>query len=157
IEDEDPIRRFLRTTLESQGYRVREAGTARDGLQQARTHRPDLILLDLGLPDGDGIEVTRQIRTDSATPIVVLSARGQENDKVAPLDAGADDYLTKPFGVGELTARLRVALRHALQPASDAVYEAAVDGRTLRVDLGSRTVLTGDATSAREVRLTPTE
>lgn len=161
IEDEQPIRRFLRTTLESQGYRVREADTASDGVLQARTHRPDLVLLDLGLPDADGLEVTRLIRSDSSVPIVVVSARGQELDKVAALDAGADDYLTKPFGVGELTARIRVALRHASRPATSAatVYEATVDSRTLRFDPGSRTATLTDAgrVGGREVRLTPTE
>jgi two-component system KDP operon response regulator KdpE len=158
IEDEDPIRRFLRATLESQAYRVKESSTARDGLLQARTQRPDLILLDLGLPDGDGLEVTKQVRLDSAVPIVVLSARGQEADKVAALDAGADDYLTKPFGVAELTARIRVALRHASHPAAaDAIYEATANGQTLHVDTDGRTVSVTDQKGPREVRLTPTE
>jgi len=159
IEDEDPIRRFLRATLESQGCRVKESNTARDGLTQARTQRPDLILLDLGLPDGDGLEVTKSVRADSAVPIVVLSARGQETDKVAALDAGADDYLTKPFGVAELTARIRVALRHATRPAAGVggVYEARADGHTLHVDTEARTVSVADSNGKREVRLTPTE
>jgi two-component system KDP operon response regulator KdpE len=159
VEDEDPIRRFLRATLESQGHRVKEAATARDGLAQARTQRPDLILLDLGLPDSDGLDVTRTIRAESAVPIVVLSARGQESDKVSALDAGADDYLTKPFGVAELTARIRVALRHAARPtaAADSVYEAEADGRRLRVDTEARTVQITDATGAHQIRLTPTE
>lgn len=159
IEDEEPIRRFLRATLESQGYRVKESGTAGDGLLQARTQRPDLILLDLGLPDGDGLEVTRQVRLESRVPIVILSARGQELDKVAALDAGADDYLTKPFGVGELTARIRVALRHAAQPAQSGQikYEATVDGRTLRVDSEARTVTVAHTAGEVDVRLTPTE
>ncbi len=159
VDDEDPIRRFLRATLESQGFRVKEAATANECLLQARSHRPDLILLDLGLPDGDGIDVTRAIRGESAVPIVVLSARGQESDKVAALDAGADDYLTKPFGVGELTARIRVALRHASRPpgSSSPVYEATVEGRTLHVNTDSRVVKVSDAGGSREVRLTPTE
>lgn len=159
IEDEQPIRRFLRATLESQGYRVREAETARDGLLPARTQRPDLILLDLGLPDADGIEVTRKVRAESSVPIVVLSARGVEQDKIAALDAGADDYLTKPFGVGELGARIRVALRHAMQPvaSADRLYAATADGRTLRVDLEHRRVRVSDGGGEREVRLTPTE
>jgi two-component system KDP operon response regulator KdpE len=159
IEDEQPIRRFLRATLESQGYRVKEAVTAADGLMQARTQRPDLILLDLGLPDSDGIEVTRKVRADSSVPIVVLSARGMEHDKIAALDAGADDYLTKPFGVGELSARIRVALRHAAQPATGAglVYAATADGRTLSVDLDAREVRITDAGGVNDVRLTPTE
>lgn len=159
VEDEEPIRRFLRATLENQGYRVTEATTANEGLLLARTQRPDLILLDLGLPDGDGIDITRGIRKDSAVPIVVLSARGQEPDKVAALDAGADDYLTKPFGVSELAARIRVALRHATRPAGSAssIYEATVDGRTLHVNTESRIVRVADATGARDIRLTPTE
>jgi two-component system, OmpR family, KDP operon response regulator KdpE len=160
IEDEEPIRRFLRATLESQGHRVKEAGTARDGLLQARSNPPDLILLDLGLPDGDGLDVTKEVRSWSKVPIVVLSARGQEQDKVAALDAGADDYLTKPFGVGELTARIRVALRHAARsatPSAGAIYEASTAGRTLRVDAEARTVRLTDASGSREVRLTPTE
>jgi two-component system KDP operon response regulator KdpE len=159
IEDEPPIRRFLRATLETHGYRVKEAETARDGVLQARTQRPDLILLDLGLPDGDGLQVTTQIRSESAVPIVVLSARGQEADKVAVLDAGADDYLTKPFGVDELNARLRVALRHSARPAAAAgwVYEATSDGHTLRIDTDARTVRVTDSAGPRDVRLTPTE
>ena len=120
VEDEEPIRRFLRATLESQGYRVKESGTARDGLLQARTQRPDLILLDLGLPDGDGLGVTKQVRAESRVPIVVLSARGLEHDKVAALVAGADAYLTKPFGVGELTSRIRVLFRYAARSAASA-------------------------------------
>ncbi len=159
VEDEEPIRRFLRATLESHGYRVKEAATANEGLLQARTQRPDLILLDLGLPDGDGIDITRRIRSDSAVPIVVLSARGQEPDKVAALDAGADDYLTKPFGVSELAARIRVALRHAARPAGsvNAVYEATADGRTVHVNTDTRVVKIVDANGARQLRLTPTE
>lgn len=171
IEDEEPIRRFLRATLEANHFRVKEAGTAREGMLLAVTTYPDVILLDLGLPDADGLHVTRTIRKESQTPIVVLSARGQENDKVAALDAGADDYLTKPFGVGELLARLRVALRHANSAgrlggagSADApVYECTLDGRTLRVDLAARLVQLDDhagesqATERREVRLTPME
>lgn len=159
IEDEQPIRRFLRVSLESQGYRVKEAATAKEGLLQARTLRPDLILLDLGLPDGDGLEVTKSVRADSTVPIVVLSARGQEQDKVAVLDAGADDYLTKPFGVGELTARIRVALRHAARPAGSgaSVFEATVDDQTICFDPESRTVSVTDGRGKRDLRLTPTE
>ena len=165
IEDEEPIRRFLRATLEASHFRVKESGTARDGVLQAVTARPDLILLDLGLPDGDGLNVTRTIRTESAVPIVVLSARGQESDKVAALDVGADDYLTKPFGVGELLARIRVALRHSAlaggkgAPGEPRPYEATIDGRTLRVDLIARLVhvVDGSAGERREVRLTPME
>lgn len=113
VEDEPELRRFLRATLVAHGYRALDAATVREGLQLATSHNPDLILLDLGLPDGDGLQLTEQLRGWSRTPIVVISARGKEADKVAALDAGADDYLTKPFGVGELLARLRVALRHA--------------------------------------------
>jgi two-component system, OmpR family, KDP operon response regulator KdpE len=171
IEDEESIRRFLRATLEANHYRVKESGTARDGTLLAVTTYPDLVLLDLGLPDGDGLNVTRAIRKESRIPIVVLSARGQESDKVAALDAGADDYLTKPFGVGELLARLRVALRHANAardrgPAGFAdtpPYECTADGRTLRVDLAARVIHVTDRASGstspgrREVRLTPME
>ncbi len=166
IEDEEPIRRFLRATLEANHFRVKESNTAHEGVLQAVTARPDLILLDLGLPDGDGLQVTRTIRTESAVPILILSARGQERDKVAALDAGADDYLTKPFGVGELLARIRVALRHAAVAGSRSaggeprVYEATIDGRTLRVDTIARLVHITEAAGAegrREVRLTPME
>lgn len=163
IEDEEPIRRFLLATLEANHFRVKQSSTARDGVLQAVTIRPDLILLDLGLPDGDGLHVTKTIRTESAVPIVVLSARGQESDKVAALDAGADDYLTKPFGVGELLARIRVALRHSAlagsgSPAGESKpYEATIDGRTLRFDLIARLVHITDASGRREVRLTPVE
>lgn len=161
VEDEEPIRRFLRATLESNNFRVKEAGTAREGVLQAVTAYPDLILLDLGLPDGDGLNVTRTIRTESRVPIIVLSARGQESDKVAALDAGADDYLTKPFGVGELMARLRVALRHVAAAGARGEelrpYEATIDGRTVRIDLLARLVHVLDESGKREVRLTPME
>jgi len=115
IEDEPQMRRFLRITLESHGYRFVEAGTAQEGLMQASMHNPDVVLLDLGLPDLDGLEVTERLREWTQTPIIVISAREQEQDKVKALDAGADDYLTKPFSAGELMARVRVALRHALR------------------------------------------
>jgi two-component system KDP operon response regulator KdpE len=163
IEDEEPIRRFLRATLEANHFRVKESSTARDGVLQAVTIRPDLILLDLGLPDGDGLQVNKTIRTESAVPIVVLSARGQESDKVAALDSGADDYLTKPFGVGELLARIRVALRHSALVGSQSAggdpkpYEATIDGRTLRVDPVARLVHLADASGRCEVHLTPME
>lgn len=161
IEDEAPIRRFLRATLTAHGYRVNEAATARDGSLQASMHPPDLIILDLGLPDGDGIDLARELRVWSHAPIIVLSARGLEVDKVAALDAGADDYLTKPFGTAELLARLRVALRHATtrSEGGSPIYSATVDGRTLRIDFGARSVEiteTPDA-AARLVSLTPTE
>jgi two-component system KDP operon response regulator KdpE len=150
IEDEPQMRRFLRTALASYDCRTAEAATAREGLAQASGRNPDVILLDLGLPDGDGLDVTRTIREWSRVPIIVLSARGREQDKIAALDAGADDYLTKPFGVGELMARLRVALRHSAQPdaaRADAVFTAG----DLRVDLGRRQVWIGEL----EVHLTP--
>src|SRR6267378_6969991 len=143
IEDEVEMRRFLRAALQSHEYQLVEATTARDGLAQAAGRNPDVILLDLGLPDGDGIDLTRRIREWSRTPIVVISARGQERDKVAALDAGADDYLTKPFGVGELLARMRVALRHAARAAGqpdDPVFTVG----DLRVDLEHRQVFVNE-------------
>jgi two-component system KDP operon response regulator KdpE len=149
VEDEPQMRRFLRTALQAHGYQVVECGTAREALAHAAGRNPDLILLDLGLPDGDGLEVTRRIRQAGRMPIVVLSARGQERDKVAALDLGADDYLTKPFGLQELLARVRVALRHAERGAAAPVF--ATDG--LRVDLERRLVFRDGA----EVHLTPTE
>jgi two-component system, OmpR family, KDP operon response regulator KdpE len=152
IEDEPQMRRFLHAALESHDYRPVEAGTVREGLAQASGRNPDAILLDLGLPDGDGIDVTRRIRERSRTPIIVLSARGREQDKVAALDAGADDYLTKPFGVDELLARLRVALRHAAR-ASGGPAEPVFAVGDLRVDLDRRHV----TVAAAEVHLTPTE
>jgi two-component system KDP operon response regulator KdpE len=111
IEDEPQIRRFVRSALEAQGWQVHEAGTLRQGLAEAGTRKPDLLVLDLGLPDGDGVDLIRDVRSWSQVPIVVLSARSDESDKIAALDAGADDYLTKPFGVGELMARVRANLR----------------------------------------------
>src|SRR5271170_7159521 len=115
IEDEVEIRRFLRVSLVNHNFRLRESTTAQEGLLGVASEPPDLIVLDLGLPDLDGVEVIRRIREWSQTPIIVLSARGQEKDKIAALDAGADDYLTKPFSVGELLARIRVALRRAIK------------------------------------------
>jgi two-component system KDP operon response regulator KdpE len=149
IDDEAPIRRFLRAILTSHGYELVEAGTAADGIRLAATARPDVILLDLGLPDRDGIEVTQILRGWMQTPIIVLSARGQERDKVAALDAGADDYLTKPFGVDELLARLRVALRHAARALPGGEPVVAVG--ELRIDLAARRVTLAGA----EVHLTP--
>jgi len=152
IEDEPQMRRFLRAALENEAYRLVEAATAREGLAHATGQNPDIILLDLGLPDGDGIDLTRRLREWSRTPIVVISARGQERDKVAALDAGADDYLTKPFGVGELLARMRVALRHAARAAGEPDEPVFTTGE-LRVDLEHRQVFLAE----REVHLTPTE
>ena len=116
VEDEPQVMRFLRATLPAHGYRMLEAVNGAQALVEAQTRQPDVVLLDLGLPDVDGLEVTRRVREWSAVPIVVVSARGQERDKVQALDAGADDYLTKPFGTDELLARMRVALRHAARP-----------------------------------------
>jgi two-component system KDP operon response regulator KdpE len=152
IEDEPQMRRFLRAALGSQDYRLVEAATAKEGLAHAAGRNPDVILLDLGLPDTDGLEVTRQLREWSSTPIIVLSARGREQDKVGALDLGADDYLTKPFGVEELLARIRVALRHASLPpgaSPDPVFEAG----DLKMDLARRQVFR----AGQEVHLTPTE
>jgi two-component system, OmpR family, KDP operon response regulator KdpE len=119
IEDEPQLRRFLRAALRTQGYRVLEAETGAGGLAEAAAHVPDVIVLDLGLPDMDGVEVARRLREWSLTPVLVLSARGQERDKIEALDAGADDYLTKPFGVGELLARLRACLRRRAHASGD--------------------------------------
>ena len=152
IEDEPQMRRFLRAALGTQDYQLIEATSAKEGLAQAAGRNPDLILLDLGLPDADGIDVTRQIREWSDRPIIVISARGREADKVLALDVGADDYLTKPFGVDELLARMRVALRHAARGA-DGPDGAVFTAGSLRVDFGERRVEVGGA----EVHLTPTE
>jgi two-component system KDP operon response regulator KdpE len=149
VDDERPIRRFLRTTLSAQGYQVIDATTGAEALSSIVAHHPDMVILDLGLPDLDGIEVTRQIREWSQVPILILSVQDRENDKVAALDAGADDYLTKPLGTKELMARLRVALRRSAHAGPDPVYQ--VDD--LRVDLEHRRV----TLQGREVSLTPTE
>lgn len=152
IEDEPQIRRFLRATLGANGYELVEAPTAAEGLRAAANRPPDLVILDLGLPDLDGLEVTRRLREWSAVPIIILSARGQELDKIAALDAGADDYLVKPFGVGELLARLRVALRHTAQTGAG-TGETTFTVDDLRVDLARRQVWL----NAQEVHLTPNE
>jgi two-component system, OmpR family, KDP operon response regulator KdpE len=150
IEDEAQMRRFLRVSLTSNGYRLVEAETAQDGLAQAAARTPDLILLDLGLPDEDGLTVTQRIREWTQTPIIVLSARGRESDKIQALDAGADDYVTKPFGIGELLARIRVALRHKSTEATGSPEFVAGD---LHVDLARRQVVVRGS----EVHLTPIE
>ncbi len=152
IEDEPQIRRFLRATLAANGYRLVEATTAQEGLTEAATRQPDLVILDLGLPDLDGLEVTRRLREWTSMPIIVLSARGQESDKIAALDAGADDYVTKPFGVGELLARMRVALRHAMRTSQEPEPSVFTIG-DLHVDMAQRRVFL----DAQEVHLTPIE
>ena len=152
VEDEPQMRRFLRTTLGGNGYSVLEAASGEEGLNAASSWNPDLVLLDLVLPDLDGLEVTRRLRGWSTTPVIVVSARGDEGGKVRALDAGADDYLTKPFGTGELLARIRVALRHSSRVAADSL-EPVVRAGALEVDLGRRRVLLSGA----EVRLTPLE
>lgn len=152
IEDDPQMRRFLRTTLTSNGYKLLEAGTAQEGIRQASLQHPDLIILDLGLPDMDGLDVTRQLREWAHMPIIVLSARDQEHDKVMALDAGADDYLTKPFGTSELLARMRVALRHALRVAQGTDEPVFTTGN-LKVDMGHRQVFVDET----EVHLTPIE
>jgi len=150
IDDEAPMRRFLRVALTSNGYQVLEAESGEQGIALAASHNPELVLLDLGLPDLDGLVVTQRLREWSRAPIVVVSARGLENDKILALDGGADDYLTKPFGVGELLARLRVALRHAAgQKGADPIFGVG----DLRVDLGRRQV----QIAGEEVHLTPIE
>lgn len=152
IEDEPQMRRFLRVTLQAHGYRLIESATGEDGLIQVATRNPDVVLLDLGLPDIDGLEVTKRLREWSQVPLIVISAREQEEDKVRALDAGADDYLTKPFGAGELLARIRVSLRHmAMQHAGSDNAVFVLDN--LKVDLVKRQVLLDD----REVHLTPIE
>lgn len=150
VDDEAAILRIVRANLARHGYRVETAATGREALDAYGFHHPDLILLDLGLPDLDGLEVIRQVRQRATTPIVVLSARGAERDKVQALDLGADDYLTKPFGVEELLARVRVALRHVARTAPGGTVFRVGD---LEVDLDHRRV----AVAGREVHLTPTE
>jgi two-component system KDP operon response regulator KdpE len=152
IEDEPQMQKFLRTCLAADGYRIVETSLGKEGIDLARTHNPDAILLDLGLPDVDGMEVTRQVREWSERPIIVISARGQESDKIHALDAGADDYLTKPFGTGELLARIRVALRRTQRAGNDTADVTIVVG-DLRLDLEKRQVFVGRV----EVHLTPNE
>jgi len=151
VEDEPQIRRFVRAALEEEGWQVHEAATARRGLIDAGTRSPDLVILDLGLPDGDGIDLIHDLRTWSGVPVIVLSARAGEADKIAALDAGADDYLTKPFGVGELQARVRATLRRRRQP--DLADAGLIRFGDVAVDLKDRRVTKGGA----GVHLTPTE
>lgn len=149
VDDEIEIRRFLRASLSAHGNLVYEAACGQDALRMAMEQRPDLLILDLGLPDMDGVEVTRRIRDWSRMPIIILSVRNQEQDKIEALDAGADDYLTKPFGVGELLARIRVVMRRVVTPEGDPFYRVG----ELVVDL-SRHLVT---LAGKEIALTPTE
>jgi two-component system KDP operon response regulator KdpE len=149
VDDEPAIRRFLRAALAAHGYAIFEASDGQSALSAVVADRPDLVILDLGLPDLDGIEVTRLLREWTRIPIIILSVRGQEADKIAALDAGADDYVTKPFGAGELLARMRVALRRAGQSGVEPVFTSD----DLTVDLTRRVV----TVAGREVQLTPTE
>jgi len=149
IDDEPQIRKLLTVALEARGYMVECASTGKEGVQLAATYRPDLLIVDLGLPDIEGREVIKSIREWTQTPIIVLSVRDQEKEKIAALDSGADDYITKPFSVEELLARIRVSLRRTASTGSEPIISC---GR-LTVDLGQRRVAVGD----REIKLTPTE
>jgi two-component system KDP operon response regulator KdpE len=149
IDDEPQMRRLLRVTLEANGYRVFDAATGNDGIVQAAQRKPDVVLLDLGLPDLDGVSVLKRLREWSRVPIIILSVRDREDDKVAALDHGADDYVTKPFNSGELLARLRAVLRHAQPPGAEAIFHVG----DLELDLAARLV----RKRGQEVKLTPTE
>jgi two-component system KDP operon response regulator KdpE len=149
VDDEQAIRRFLQTSLTANSYAVFEATTGQEAMTGVVNHRPDVVILDLGLPDMDGLEVTKRLREWTQIPIIILSVRGQETDKIAALDAGANDYLTKPFGVGELMARLRVVLRSLSQPDDEPIFTSA----GLTVDLARRRVTVAD----EDIQLTPTE
>lgn len=149
VDDENAIRRYLHTALTAQGFNVFEAANGEEAMKAVIAHRPDLIILDLGLPDFDGIEVTRRLREWSQTPIIILSVREAENDKIAALDAGADDYLTKPFGTGELMARMRVVMRRLATKPDEPILQ--VD--KLKMDLSRRFV----SIAEKEISLTPTE
>jgi two-component system KDP operon response regulator KdpE len=151
IEDEPQVRKFLRTSLPQHGYRMLEAETAAQGTTLAERESPDVVLLDLGLPDADGVDVTRKLRGWLRAPIIVISARGREQDKIDALDAGADDYLTKPFGLGELMARIRVAIRHQDGAAPPAPPVTKIGDITL--DREKRLVLRGET----EIHLTKTQ
>lgn len=149
VDDEPQIRRLLRITLEANGYRVFDASNGNDGLAQLVQHRPDVVLLDLGLPDLDGLNVLKLLREWSRVPVIILSVRDREDDKISALDAGADDYVTKPFAAGELLARLRAALRHNRGQGVEAIFHAG----NLEVDLAARMV----RKRGQEVKLTPIE
>jgi two-component system KDP operon response regulator KdpE len=150
IEDDPPIRRFLRTGLRTQDFTIYEASTGKQGIIEAEVRKPDLIILDLGLPDMDGVEVIKAIRSWSTVPIIILSARSNEQNKIDALDAGADDYLTKPFGFGELLARIRVALRHSTRTGAASSSEIFTSG-DLSIDLHNRIV----TVAGEEIHLTP--
>jgi two-component system KDP operon response regulator KdpE len=152
VEDERRMRAYLRATLSDQRFRIAEAETGAQGLAQAAGHNPDFVVLDLGLPDMDGIEVTTKLREWTAVPILILSARGEEAEKIAALDAGANDYLTKPFGTGELLARIRVWLRQSQRADADSLSSVLEVG-VLRIDFAKRLAFVGE----HEVRLTPTQ
>ena len=149
VDDEAPIRRYLRAALSAQGFTIYEAANGQEAMNAVLAHRPDIIILDLGLPDFDGIEVTRRLREWSQTPIIILSVREAENEKIAALDAGADDYLTKPFGTGELMARIRVVMRRLASKSDEPILH--VDN--LKMDLSRRLVTVNE----EEISLTPTE
>lgn len=149
VDDETPIRRYLHAALTAQGFSVYEASDGNEALSAVVAHRPDIIILDLGLPDIDGIEVTRRLREWSQTPIIILSVREAENDKIAALDAGADDYLTKPFGTGELMARMRVAMRRVTNNGDEPIFQV----NNLKMDVSRRLVTLNE----EEIALTPTE
>lgn len=149
VDDENSIRRYLRAALSAQGFSIYEAANGQEAINEVVSHHPDLIILDLGLPDFDGIEVTRRLREWSRTPIIILSVREAENDKIAALDAGADDYLTKPFGTGELMARMRVALRRQSSKLDDPILRV----EDLKMDVSRRLVSVGE----EQISLTPTE
>jgi len=149
VDDEPAIRRFLRASLGAHGYTVMEASCGEDALKTVALNHPEVVILDLGLPDIDGVEVTRRLREWTQIPIIILSVRDQEGDKIAALDAGADDYLTKPFGMGELMARMRVALRRSAQTTEEPIYQI----EELEVDLARRQV----SVAGQDISLTPTE
>jgi len=149
VDDEPAIRRFLHSALSAHGHTIFDAASGQEALARVVADRPDLVILDLGLPDMDGIEVTRRLREWTSLPIIILSVRGEEGDKIAALDAGADDYLTKPFGAGELMARMRAVMRHVAPMADDAIFSTG----ELTVDLARRRVLLAEL----EIQLTPTE
>jgi two-component system KDP operon response regulator KdpE len=149
IDDESQIRRLLRLSLEAHGYQVREATTAQEGLQQVAMTRPDCIILDIGLPDMEGLEALKKLREWSQTPVIVVSVRNSEKDKIDLLDAGANDYITKPFGIGELLARLRATLRHSIPDISEGIFETA----GITIDFSRRLV----TKNGIELKLTPTE